>query len=279
MTRTPPRMLVLDLDGTTLLADGTLDPRDIRAALALRDHGVAVTIATGRLYSGTCRVARELGVTGSVAVMNGSELVDVATDRAVHARYVRPGHRGRIREILAEGDLVPFLFGSRTIHLGPDRRYTPYLSIWTDDLVHHDDPWACEAWHAADLVSVSAVGPEARLARALEQLHAEFPGEIGGEIFRTWDGDGFLNLRCPSEDKGTALVRLAQERGLTAADCVAVGDWTNDLPMLRVAGRSFAMAGADPAAVEAADEVLESPRHGGGAVAELAVRVWGLNVA
>lgn len=278
MTRSLPRMLVLDLDGTALTADRGLDPRDVRAAHALRDHGVAVTIATGRLYTGTCHVARELAVTGSVAVMNGSELVDTGTDRAVHARYVQPGQRARIREVLAGSDLVPFLFGSRTIHLGPDRRYAPYLSIWTDDLVHHDDPWSCEAWHASDLVSVSAVGPRSRLAEALEQLHADFPGAIGGEIFSTWDGDGFLNLRCPSEDKGTALVRLAEERGLTAADCVAVGDWTNDVPMLRVAGRSFAMAGADPAAVDAAHEILESPRHGGGAVVELAERVWGLSV-
>lgn len=278
MTRPIPRMLVLDLDGTTLTADGGLDPRDVRAAHALRDHGVPVTIATGRLYTGTFRVARELGVTGCVAVMNGSELVDTATDRAVHARYVQPSQRGRIRQVLADSALEPFLFGSRTIHLGPDRRYSPYLSIWTEDLVHHDDPWACEAWHARDLVSISAVGPKVRLQLALDQLHADFPGEIGGEIFQTWEGEGFLNLRCPREDKGTALRRLAEERGFTAEDCVAVGDWTNDLPMLRVAGRSFAMAGADPAAIEAADEVLDSPRHGGGAVAELARRVWGLDV-
>lgn len=279
MTRSIPRMLVLDLDGTTLTADGGLDPRDVRAAHALREHGVAVTIATGRLYSGTIHVARELGVTGSVAVMNGSELVDTTSDRVVHARYVQQHQRQRIREVLASSALIPFLFGSRTIHLGPDRRWSPYLSIWTDDLVHHDDPWKCEAWYARDLVSISAVGPTARLRRVLDQLHSDFPGEIGGELFKTREGEGFLNLRCPSEDKGTALKRLAEERGYGPEDCVAVGDWINDLPMLRVAGRSFAMAGADPEAIEAADEVLDSRRHEGGAVAELARRIWGLDVS
>ena len=46
--------------------------------------------------------------------------------------------------------------------------------------------------------------------------------------------------------------------------------------MLRAAGRSFVMAHAKDEVVAAADEVLSRPRHGGGAIAEVARRVWGV---
>ena len=57
---------------------------------------------------------------------------------------------------------------------------------------------------------------------------------------------------------------------------VAVGDWLNDLPMLRRAGLSFAMAHSDARVLEAAKQVLRTERGAGGAVAEVAERVWGI---
>jgi hypothetical protein len=39
---------------------------------------------------------------------------------------------------------------------------------------------------------------------------------------------------------------------------VAIGDMPNDVPMLRWAGRSYAVANAHPAAQAAADEVVAS---------------------
>lgn len=273
------RVLVLDLDGTTLTADHRITERDLRAARALTERGVHVTIATGRLFTGTNRAANDLGVTGSVAVMNGSELIDAGTGLATHARYVERAHRRHIREVLSARGLSTFLFGSRTIHYNhTDHRHKPYLSIWTDQLTSHPDVFAAPAWDDDDVVAVSAIGRRVDLEHARDLLAAELPGLIGAEIFQTWEGDGFLNLRCPSEDKGTAFARLAAERGCTAEECVAVGDWLNDLPMLRVAGRSFAMGGSCDEVTSAASDVLSCKRYGGGAIAEVAQRVWGVEV-
>ena len=71
-----------------------------------------------------------------------------------------------------------------------------------------------------------------------------------------------------------ALARLAADAGLTTAQCVVVGDWINDLPLFRAAGRSYAMQ--DCPVMDDADEVLDAMRGEGGAIAEVARRVWGL---
>ncbi len=275
------RVLVLDLDGTTLNAEGGLEERDAAAATALRRAGVQITIATGRLFTGTRWVAQALGVQGSVAVMNGSELIDVDSGVVRHGRYVEPAHRTTAREILGDHGLgTAFLFGSRRIHLAlRDGRFGPYLKTWTRSLTHHEDVFSAPAWGIADdIVAIGVVGQGEAISSARDELHRQLPEEMGSVVFHTHEGDSFLMLRHAGEDKGTALDRLAAERGCTAEACVAVGDWLNDLPMLRRAGLSLAMAQSDPAVGDAADEILDTPRHGAGAVAEVARRVWGLSV-
>lgn len=275
---TTPEVLVVDLDGTALNAHGELEPEDVEAALALKESGVQVTIATGRLFTGTRHVAEALGVTGSVAVMDGRELIDVRSGEAQHARYVAPETRGLIREVLARTGLSAFLFRSRQIH--HDRRdahHAPYLGVWTRELVGHEDLFDAHEWQtASDVVAVCAIGEPGRVRAASEALAEALPPDLGTVEFDTFAGDRFLALRHAADDKGTALHRLAAERGSTAARTVAIGDWLNDVPMFRVAGRSFVMADARDDVKAAAGEVLDRPRHGGGAIAEVARRVWGV---
>jgi hypothetical protein len=55
--------------------------------------------------------------------------------------------------------------------------------------------------------------------------------------------------------KASTLAQLAVDWGVAAADVVAFGDQPNDVPMLRWAGRGYAMADGHPEALEAADHV------------------------
>lgn len=271
-----PRILVLDLDGTTLDARGRITEDDLAAARRLREAGVEVTIATGRLFTGTRWCAQALGVRGCVAVMNGSEIVHVEGQHAVHGRYVSREVRPAIRRILAEHGVSSFLFESRRIHYGHrDERLMPYLGIWTRELQAHPDVLEHAPWDDVDeIVAVCAAGPAETIASLRTALDAVSP-DVRSVVFATFEGEAFLKLRHAAEDKGTALVRLAEERGATAAECVAVGDWYNDVPMLQVAGRSFAMAHARDDVKASAQEVLEAGRDGG-AIAEVARRVWGV---
>ncbi len=59
-------------------------------------------------------------------------------------------------------------------------------------------------------------------------------------------------------DKGLALTKLAQYLGVDIKKTVAVGDYNNDIGMLKSAGLGIAVANASPAALEAADLVTVS---------------------
>jgi hydroxymethylpyrimidine pyrophosphatase-like HAD family hydrolase len=213
--------------------------------------------------------------------MNGSEVVDVESERVVHGRYLDPHTRGLVRGVLSSTGLGPVLFRSR--RLDYDQRFEPrswYLSSWTEDLLAHAALLDGPAWEgsAEDLLAVGMIGHTDAVGEARAALREGLTDEYETVLFNAWDGESFLKVRHGTEDKGTALARLAADRGYTAAEAVAVGDWLNDLPMLKVAGRSFAMGGTHELVRQAATDVLDAPRGAGGAIAEVARKVWDLDV-
>ena len=83
------------------------------------------------------------------------------------------------------------------------------------------------------------------------------------------------HAKSPAVDKGEGLKTAAGLLGLSAESFVAVGDSENDAAAFDLAGRSFAVANADDAALTAADEVTEAAFADGFLEALSAVRNWG----
>ncbi|QUO47065.1 MULTISPECIES: phosphoglycolate phosphatase [Halorubrum] len=65
------------------------------------------------------------------------------------------------------------------------------------------------------------------------------------------------HVKSTGVSKGRALRVVADALGLAADEFVAIGDSENDVSTFEVAGESYAVANADAAAREAADEVVE----------------------
>ena len=77
----PPRLLAVDLDGTLLDPTGTPHAHDVKAIHAALAAGIAVSIVTGRLYSGTRAAVQILGLRGPVGFDNQTAiLVNAKTD-------------------------------------------------------------------------------------------------------------------------------------------------------------------------------------------------------
>ena len=81
-----------------------------------------------------------------------------------------------------------------------------------------------------------------------------------------------LIARAEGVTKASATQRIAEHHGLDLTEVVVVGDWLNDVPMMRVAGRSFAMAQSPEAVRAAATDLLEADSRVGGGLLEAARR-------
>lgn len=78
---------------------------------------------------------------------------------------------------------------------------------------------------------------------------------VGDTATATWSVSGLVEISAAGVTKASALVGLCERLGVAPADVVAFGDMPNDIPMLTWAGTSYAVAGAHPTVIEAADHL------------------------
>jgi len=265
------RLIAVDLDGTLLDARGEPHASDVRALRAALRSGIAVSIITGRLYSGTRPVCELLGLRGAVGCVDGSHLVDAALHATLVHRGVRGGEARLLRDALARARLVTFVFAEDAIgHDASGAAFVEYVRTWSTQLKPSTDVFGHALWEAVDgVTAVVALGPRERVEQATLEISrdlvsasvvAKFPLRRAPHA-----GMWAAMIRASGGTKGTALRWIAEREGIALEDTVAVGDWINDVAMFETAGRSFAMGQAPPEVKARATDVLdETAEHGGG---------------
>jgi Cof subfamily protein (haloacid dehalogenase superfamily) len=273
------KLLALDVDGTLLRRDGSIHPLDSSAIGRLRESGVLVTIVTGRLYSGTQHVARAVGLTGPVACVDGSHIVDLADDRGLHHATISGKDAALLREVIGRHGPASFLFADDVIvHDAGGAPYIHYVRTWSTKVDRVDRVAEHPSWeHERGLMAVVALGPEAGIRTAVAEIEERLchaARVVSFPVARI--GMFAMMIRAAGSTKGTAIEWLARYHGFTPADVVAVGDWLNDVPMFQVAGRSFVMGQAPPSVKATATDTLAADCFRGGGVAEAVWRAWGI---
>lgn len=270
MGTAPERLLALDLDGTLLRDDGTIDPRDERAIREARAAGCAVTLATGRVTASTMHVARALDLEVPLVCADGRILAHPATGATLELFAVP--QRARALAILRAHALAAVQIRPHEIvHEASASEHLGYVtSVW--------ERVACadlDAVEGHDAVMLLGLGDPHTVGRASGALGEHLAGEVEVATYPLGDGPHAVRVWAPGHDKHTALARLAQVLGVPRERTAAVGDWWNDIGMLRWAGRSFAMGGAPPAVLHSAGGVLSVRAGQGGGVAEAIARWLG----
>lgn len=240
-------------------------------------RGVSVTLCTGRMYSGTRHIAQRLGLSRPVACIDGSHIVDVTTNQELASVPLSGGGVAALLEVLGRHDSASFVFsGDRVYFDGNGQRYLSYVTTWSEQT--HELPSVLDAAHWVEerpMAALVALGSERDITAAYAALgaHEEHLQATCFPVKRaSFSGIWGIVVRAARVDKGTALEWFAEHHGVTPEEVIAIGDWLNDIPMLRRAGRSFAMAQAPDEVKAAATDVLDADIWQGGGLAEAAER-------
>lgn len=269
----PYRLLALDLDGTLLRSDHSVDDRDRAAIAELQRAGVTVTIITGRLQSGSVAAARACGIEGAIACVEGSHLVELASNTTLAHHPMDVELRRVLRDTTGDHGLATFVFDAQAIHHDDaGAPYAGYVRTWSPDLRLVEEELA---WQTEPIAAV-AIGDPDRVAAAHEVLrgHADRLFSVSFAVSQM-PGKHAVLVRAAGPSKGTALRELCRLVGCSTDEAVAIGDWVNDVPMFEVAGRSFAMGGAPDHVSSKATDRLETIAGSGGGIAEAIRRAWG----
>jgi Cof subfamily protein (haloacid dehalogenase superfamily) len=259
MIHTPIRLIALDLDGTLIDHEQKFSPRVMRAIAQAQEHGIAVTLATGRSPLATRSFAEALNINvplicyqgGLIAESDGRVLHRIALDHNLAAQVITLAQsRGWHVNLYQDGLLYltefrhPVEFYEGLLH--PSAQLVPDLYVLLD--------------HDPDKVLIVADGNGDEI---YAEMHARFDAQM--QIVRSHEL--FIEANPLGVDKGTGLAWLAAHLGVPQSQVMAVGDQDNDAPMVAWAGLGVAMGNGSVPCKAAADWIAPPISKDGAAVA------------
>jgi Cof subfamily protein (haloacid dehalogenase superfamily) len=240
------RLVATDLDGTVVGPHGTISGRTVAALRAVEAAGAYLVLVTGRPPRWLPEVADQLGHTGIAICANGALVYDLRTDQVVRTHPLPTDTAlevvTRIRTALRQPT-----FAVETVDgFVHDPAYRPRWDAGLGDRARAIEDVLAGGVPALKLLvrdessdgdsMLAAVGP------ALDGLAAPTHSN---------ERDCLVEVSALGVDKGATLAQVAADLGVEAGAAVAFGDMPNDVPMLRWAGLSYAVADGHAAALAA----------------------------
>ena len=225
--------LALDLDGTLARNDKHVSDATIAALARLHATGVAIIVATGRVYPATVGIYERANIDGPLIAASGAMAVasvrDYAHGVAGAASYepMDDALYARILDFCRKHNLQLVIFGRDHLFAKEDGEAVRVLAERNEG----EQPIVAdlEELPREDRLKAALFASDAEYERIRADLAAEFPNAA-----RSYDGT--IEVTSPATDKWVALRTILEGLGVPVARTAGIGDSANDLPWLREVG-------------------------------------------
>lgn len=238
-------LLVLDIDGTMAGESNTIRPAVIDAVKAVQEKGIAVAIATGRMYCSALRFHQQLNLSLPLMAYQGAMIKDSATGEVIRHWPVPKEIARQLLDDFEQTERAHLL----SIHFYINDQL--YVREVTAETEAYSQRSGVTPIAVGDLRSVLDQDPTKILALSqntdlIDYLLDSFKQQYTpAELYFTKSVATFFEAANPNVNKGVAVRYLAEEKlGLSAANVMAIGDNFNDLEMLQYSGLGIAMGNA-----------------------------------
>jgi len=264
---TPPRLVATDLDNTLLGPDEQVSPRTQRALAAAADAGIAVVFVSARPLRRLRELSAHVAGHGVAICSNGAAVFDVGSDQVLAQDGMTAAEVARVATLLRDA------WGAQNVHLAAEHAGGfDKETAFTESYVM--PPGSRVADRIEDVLTDATLKLLVRTSLPWDESFARRVAEVIGDAGLVADSGapGLGEISGTGVTKAATLERWAADLGIGADEVWAFGDAPNDLPMLRWAGASFAVANAFPEVLAAASHTCPSNAEDGvAAVLEHAV--------
>jgi Cof subfamily protein (haloacid dehalogenase superfamily) len=255
------RLIAIDLDDTLLDNRQQVSPRTLAVLKQAMRQGVAVTIATGRMFQSALPFATEIGIALPLITYNGALIRQGDSGETIFHRPIEP----ELAQDLAD------LFRQRNWYLQKYVDDQLYVTNLDENARFYADYAKVEAIPLGDAFYRMAAAPTKMLSMGepeeLAAISAELTARYDGRLYLASSKKRYLEMVDARVNKGQALDFLAGRLGILQSEVMAIGDSMNDLDMIEYAGVGVAMGNANPTVRAAADFVTLGNAADGVAVA------------
>lgn len=246
-------LLCTDLDGTLLQSDHTVSRENLEAISYFQSEGGLFTFVTGRMPYFARDVYEVVRPNAPIGCINGGGIFDFRNDRYVwrlelprEARSLVLYAMERLPEIGVQANTFERVYFCReNSAMEWFRRVTGMPNLVRD----YDE--VCEP------IAKIVFGDENEAhIEALMRLLDEHPLSEQFDFIRS--EYRLYEIIPKGVSKGTVLFKLAEHLGVDMSKTIAVGDYNNDVPMIRAAGLGIAVSNAVDEAKACADRITVS---------------------
>lgn len=243
-------LIITDLDGTLLPHNKKLLPADIKSINKFISDGGNFSIATGRPIQSVSAYLKDLKVTVPIILYNGSAIYDTKRESFLWCDYLAPNAKKLISDVLATfPDTSAEILTEDNIYALQRNRLEDYhISITNTNPIECSIDKTGDKW----LKTLFAIEPE-RIDSLIEFIDKQNYNDFSYVKSCPF----FYEVLPKNNSKGTALKKLKNMAELNDYTIVAVGDYANDIEMLKYADIGVATANASNDVKAIADIVLD----------------------
>jgi len=244
-------LCAIDLDETLLGPDHHISERNAKAVRAVRDLGVTVVIASGRMHEATLRYAKELGLDGPVISYNGALIKIPGTGEEWMHERVPSNVALEIMHYCGRRKLQLNFYYNGFVHSTEDTAWLQLYHARTGSpyVIEPDMEQAMLGIEPTKLLIVDTPEYTNSLLPVLRDRYKDV-------LYVTKSTDEYLEMMPPRANKGAALEYAASRLGVVAQQTIAIGDSFNDIPMVKWAGLGLAVGNAKPELLAVADRTI-----------------------
>ncbi len=251
-------LVVSDMDGTLLTDDKQLLPSTLESIRLFTSLGGRFTVGTGRCVESITRYPELLPLLSPAIANGGTVIYDFQQNRALKnvtlPRLIAKKIMQDVHRQVPEAGSMVFAADFRCYQV----KASAHAQILFDD----EEISVCtrpledlpQDWNKALFAGPPAVTQE------IEDYLAgkPFPG-----VYFVHTAPIYFEIMPQGVSKGTSLKELCGLLGVSLENTIVIGDYYNDLEMMRMAGHAVAMSNAPADVSLEADEVCQTNNEGG----------------
>ncbi|MFC3884339.1 HAD family hydrolase [Bacillus songklensis] len=247
------KLLVSDLDGTLINKENQVASHDVEALKKLREHGIDICLASGRMDNEIMEVAKSVGDQFHRVSQNGAFVI-TNDEKALHSQTFQHELAKKLYESTRSDDKITIVCSDNTNFVEEKNEILKQIELRFFFPIEEQKKMLDEIGLSLNPSKITILGYHEEILKLQQAVNEMFHDDVDTFISE----QGCLDIMPKNISKGNAVLVLLDHLQLKPEEIACVGDSFNDIPMFQLTPNSFAIAHAHEDVKKEASYVVET---------------------
>ena len=243
-------LLITDMDGTLLDSNGNISKENLNAIEKFRKAGGKFCVATGRSVLSMASYFETLKFDIPIILYNGSVIYDYNKKEYLHNVFLPETIYDGIEDVMKDFPDVGVLFVSDECY------YIPQSNQSVDDFFAYYKIKSIKCT-LADVPKQNSKGIFTVPLGMMDEFSKYITQKYGSQVHVTRSSVSLCEIIPLNTSKGAALLKLCEILNVDVKNTVAIGDYDNDIELIKNAGIGISVKNATDNLKSVTDIILD----------------------